>query len=345
MSSAFDTASYAVIGLGNWGTTVAELIARAGHDVVAWARDEAQVDELTREHRNSKYTGEFILSEKLYATTDLEQAVKGRRLILFCIPSQGARDVLGQMAPMVDGSQILVHCVKGLEQGSFKRISEIIREETMVRKLGVLCGPNIAPEILKGAPAASVVASRYEIVTEVTKDAFRFSRFMIYESTDVVGLELAGALKNILAIAAGMVSELNFGVNTFAFLLTRGLAEIQRLGMHLGAERETFQGLAGMGDVIATCSSPLSRNHQVGRRLARGEKLDEIVQSLGMVAEGVKTTKAAWDLAQVYKVEMPITEAMYRIIEGQWTIQEAVSELMQREGRSEAQASQKLLDG
>ncbi len=335
-------ASVAVIGMGNWGTTVAEIVARTGQDVAVYARESAQVEELNREHRNSRYTGEVILSDRLFGTHHMETAVQGKRLLLLCVPCQAARDALRQMAPVVDGSQVIVHCAKGIELGTHKRVSEIIREETMLRKIGVLSGPNIAPEILGGAPAASVVASRYEVVVGEAQRAFKGDQFMLFSSTDVVGLELCGALKNILAIAAGMVSEMGFGVNTFAFLITRGLAEIQRLGLVLGAERDTFQGLAGMGDVLATCSSPLSRNHQVGKRLARGEKLEDIVASLGMVAEGVKTTRAAYELSNIHRVEMPITHAIHHIIEGQWTIQDAVKNLMRRQPLNEKLVSKNM---
>lgn len=303
-----------IVGGGSWGTALAHLIGGNGRDVLMWMRDAQAVESLNRTHVNAKYFPDLALSERIEGTTELGRVGASCRLILVVVPSQHLRGVMGELGGHLDGSHMLVHGVKGLETGTFKRMSTILKEETAVKKIGVLSGPNLAREIAEGQPSAAVVASKYREVVDRTREALLGSTFRIYGNTDVVGTELGGALKNVLAIASGLAAGLGFGENTKAMLLTRGLAEISRLGAHLGAKPATFSGLSGLGDMLATCFSPLSRNYQVGTRLAAGERLDDIIQAMQQVAEGVKTTRAVHEYAQANGLYMPITEGVYRIL-------------------------------
>ncbi len=307
-------ASVGVVGGGSWGTALAQLLADNGQDVLFWMRHAEVAEEINRTRRNRRYLPEAELGAHVEATTDLARVGSECRVILMVVPSHGLRAVARELGDHLDGGHVLIHGVKGIEPGTFKRMTEILREETCCRKIGVLSGPNLAKEVALKQPSAAVIASRFDEVVQTGRDLLWSSSFRVYGSSDVVGVEIAGAIKNVMAIAAGLAEGLGFGMNTMALLVTRGLAEIARLGVAEGARLETFQGLAGIGDLMATCFSPLSRNHRVGEHLAAGQTLDQIVRSMDQVAEGVKTTRTVHEMAGELGVYMPITEGVHRIL-------------------------------
>ncbi len=317
-----------VVGGGSFGTALATLLAELGKRVHVWVRREEQAEEINKEHRNSQYLPEFELPSNLEATIDLAGSIRRTPVVLMVLPSRAFREVAGKVGDHIQGDQVLVHATKGLEIETFKRMSEILREETCSLKIGVISGPNLAVEIMAGHPAGASVASHYREVVDKIQDLFRGGRMRVYGGHDVIGTELGGAFKNIIAIAVGAVGGMGLGDNTKSLLMTRGLSEMARFGVALGADVFTFGGLAGIGDIMATCASPLSRNHRVGKGLAEGEKLDHILKTMGQVAEGVPTTKAVHHQAMELDLDLPIVRAVHSVLyEGQ-TTQEALAELM-----------------
>lgn len=316
-----------IVGGGSWGTTLAHLVGENDHQVIHWLRDEEVVQQINFHRSNPKYRPEVSISANVSATTDFQEIAKSK-LIIIAVPSHALREIAYEMGNFLDGSHVLVHGIKGLEPETFKRMSVILREETPCRRIGAISGPNLAEEIIKGQPGATVVASSYSDVIETASAALRSSRFRVYGHDDLIGVELGGALKNIVAIASGMGHGMGFGDNTKAMLLTRGMAEIARLGVQMGAQFRTFGGLSGIGDLMATCFSPLSRNFRLGYRLARGEKLDDVIRGLKQVAEGLKTAKTVHEYASRHKIYMPITEAVYNVTNHGLSPQEAISGLM-----------------
>ncbi len=302
----------AVVGAGSWGTTVASLTAE-NTPTVLWARRQEVADAVNRDHRNPAYLGERDLSPALRASTSLEETVAGADVVVMAVPSQGFREVLSAAAPHVRPWVPVVSLSKGLEQGSLLRMSEVANEVLPGHPVAVLTGPNLAGEIAAGQPAASVVAIDDAVIATALQGIFSRPTFRIYTNSDVVGCELAGVVKNVIAIASGIATGMGFGDNTRATLVTRGLAEMTRLAVQLGGSLESLAGLAGMGDLIATCSSASSRNTTVGLRLGRGEKLDDIIASTSQVAEGVRSSRAVLDLARMHGVDMPITEQVVAI--------------------------------
>ena len=317
-----------IVGGGSWGTALANLVAQNGHPVLHWMRDEAAATEINRERRNAKYLPGLTLSPGIEATTDLARLGRECRLLLVVVPSGGVRAVMGELGNHLDGGHVLIHCIKGLETGTFKRMSTVLKEETCCKKIGVLSGPNLAREVAEGQPSAAVVASKYPEVIERARAVLVGRTFRVYGNADVIGTEVGGALKNIYAIASGLATGLGFGDNTRAMLLTRGIAEMARLGTHLGAKPATFSGLSGLGDLMATCFSPLSRNFQVGQRLARGERMEDIVAAMNQVAEGIKTTRAVHEYGQAHGVYLPITEGVYKILYQHVSPQAVLGQLM-----------------
>ncbi len=320
-----------VIGGGSWGTTIAHLLSHnSQNQVKMWMRNAEAVASINEEHRNPKYAGDMVLAPNISASTDLEAVIRSCPCLFVVVTSGSARAVLHDMGQFVEGSQVLIHCIKGFEHTSFKRISTIVREETCCRKVGVLSGPNLAKEILQNHPSATVVASPFEEVVSLAQNLMTSTYFRVYGHEDVVGAEIAGALKNIIALASGMSGGLGFMQNTQSLLLTRGLVEITRFGLKMGAQSSTFRGLAGMGDLIATCSSQLSRNYQVGQRIASGESLQDILGTMSYVSEGVPTTRSVYAMSQDMGIDMPITEGVFHILEGHISPREAIERLMQR---------------
>ena len=326
--------SVAVIGAGSWGTTVAALASRNAPTVL-WARRSELAEEVTRDHRNSAYLDGFDLPEDLTATADLEQAVGSADVLVMGVPSHGMRSTLRDLAPFVRPWIPVVSLAKGLEQGTHLRMTQVISEELPGHPVGVLTGPNLAQEILSGHAAATVVACSDDHIASELQKVFVGELFRVYTNPDVIGCEIAGALKNVVAIASGMADGLGTGDNTRAAVITRGLAELSRLGMAMGGQLVTFAGLAGMGDLVATCISRQSRNRYVGEQLGRGRSIDEIVGEMRMVAEGIKTSAVVVELSTRYGVEMPISHQIYKVVHEGRTATDAYRGLLRRDHRSE----------
>lgn len=328
----------AVIGAGSWGTTVAALAAVKAPTWL-WARRPELVEEILTTRRNSAYLPNRALPDALTPTADAEEAVTGASAILVAVPSHGYRATFASLAPHVPAGIPLISLTKGIEQESLATMTRVMAEEAPDHDpglMGVLTGPNLAVEVAAGQPAAAVVATAAAGAAKGIQEVFMGPTFRVYTNDDVVGCEMGGALKNVMALASGMSDGLGFGDNTRATLLTRALAEITRLGVALGGRAETFAGLAGMGDLIATCSSTKSRNYQVGFALAQGRELDDIVSEMRMVAEGVKTTESTLGLADSVGVEMPIAEQVGEVLTGKVHPRDAMLRLMTRQARAEA---------
>lgn len=327
----------AVVGAGSWGTTVAT-ITSAHAPTVLWAREPGLAARIEAEHRNPDYLGDVELPAAIRATSSLEEACRDATVVVMAVPSHGFRSVLEQARSFIAVDVPLVSLAKGIEQGTLARMTEIASEVLEGHQgdlIGVLTGPNLAREVIAGQPTASVVAMRDREKAEMLQQLFWAPTFRVYTNPDVVGCEVAGALKNVIAIGAGIADGLGYGDNTKAALMTRGLAELARLGAALGGEPLTFAGLAGMGDLIATCSSPQSRNRHVGVELGRGRALDEIVAEMNMVAEGVKTTGAVLELAERSGVEVPVASFVGRVLYEGARPADLVPELMLRKAKSE----------
>ena len=324
----------AVVGAGSWGTTVAAL-ASMNTPTVLWARRSDLAREIDVAHTNEAYLPLFSLPPALRATDSIAEAVGGADVVVMAVPSHGFRDVARQVADHLRPWVPVVSLTKGLERATWLRMTEVAAEEMPGRPIGVMTGPNLAKEVLAGHPAASVVAiPDATIATELQRILGR-PTLRIYTNPDVVGCEVAGVVKNVIAIAAGMAAGMEFGENSRATLITRGLAEMSRLGVALGGDPLTFAGLAGMGDLIATCSSSQSRNHSVGLELGRGRSIDQILASTNMVAEGVKSSSSVLALAGRYGVEMPITEQVVAVCHEGRTARDALAALLARSSKSE----------
>ena len=328
-------ARVAVIGAGSWGTTVASLVAHNAPTVL-WVRRRELADELRTTRENSRYLPGVRLHDELQVTDDLADAVSDASLVVVAVPSAGFRDVARSFALHLSAGSVLMSLTKGLERGTGRRMSEVLGDLAPEHTVSVLSGPNLAREIAAGQPAASVVACTQSEVARRLQEVFTRPLFRIYTHDDVIGCELGGVVKNVIAIAAGMAHGMGFGDNSRATLITRGLVEMGRLGTALGANPVTFSGLAGMGDVIATCSSMHSRNTTVGVRLGKGETIADINASMNhMVAEGVKSSGAVVALARKVGVEMPICEAVAEVCDGRLAAGDALIRLMTRSRKSE----------
>lgn len=317
----------ALLGGGSWGTAVAALVARNA-PVTLWARSPATVTEINEQHSNARYLPGAKLPDSLRATTDIAQAVHDADVVVMGIPSQNFRGVLQQVAEHIRAWVPVVSLTKGLEAGTGLRMTQITQEVLSGHPVGVLTGPNLAREIMDGRAAASVIAMEDEIIVHELQTVFQSGLFRVYTNDDVIGCELGGVLKNIIAIAVGMGDGQGAGDNTRSALITRGLAEVTRLGVALGGQVDTFSGLAGMGDMIATCVSPQSRNRHVGLELAKGLSIDQVIASMTMVAEGVKTAPAVIALAKKHGVRMPIAEEVHKVITGESTAKRAFRGLL-----------------
>ena len=317
-----------VIGAGSFGTTMATVLSRAGCTVLLYARDQECVDEINRSHSNARFFPDFTLSKRIRATTVLAEVCAEATLIFPIVPAKAFRSVMRTMAPHLRAEHVLVHGTKGLERDSFKTMTTLIREETCVRLVGAIAGPNLASEIMQGLPSATVVGSRFDEVITLASSALQSENFLVYGNRDLAGVELGGALKNILAIASGVIDGAALGTNAKSLLITRGVAELMRFGTHFGADARTFTGLSGVGDIIATCSSTLSRNYQVGFRLGRGDKLAAILKAMTQVAEGVDMTAIVHDYAVANKVSMPLTAGLFALMHEGAPLSSVRAELM-----------------
>ncbi len=327
-----------VIGSGSWGTTLANHLAEKGFHVKLWSYEKGLVDEIKRTGINSIYLPGIPLSHNIEVTDDLDVAVKDARYILSVVPAQFTRSVFSSAANHLPEDAVIVSASKGIEHGSLLTVSSIL-ENLTGRKISVLSGPSFAEEVIKKLPTAVTIASPDNKIAVLLQDLFTTEYFRVYTNTDVLGVELGGALKNVMAIASGISDGLGLGTSTRAALITRGLAEMTRLGVAMGASEKTFGGLSGIGDLVLTCTGTLSRNYTVGFRLGRGETrgetLDNILSGMKMVAEGVATSESAFELSKKHTVEMPIVEQIYLVIKENKKPSDAVRELMTRSPKSE----------
>lgn len=327
----------AVVGAGSWGTALAAIPAEKGVETVLWARRPEAAEAIASRHENAEYLAGVELPPALSATSDLEKAVAVADVVVMAVPSHAFRAIFEEVVAHLSPNVPVVSLTKGLEQGSLLRMTEVIREEGDLpeSRVAVLSGPNLAREVAARQPSATVVGCADDDRARALQALFMSPYFRVYTNQDVVGCELAGALKNVVAIAAGMADGMGFGDNSKASLITRGLAELTRLGVRMGGNPLTFQGLAGMGDLVATCISKLSRNHHVGEELGRGRKLEDIVAEMNMVAEGVKTCRAVIDLGAREGVEVPIAEHVGKVLYEGMDPRDMVRSLMLREAKAE----------
>jgi glycerol-3-phosphate dehydrogenase (NAD(P)+) len=326
----------AVLGAGSWGTALAVHLGSNGHRVRLWGRDPAMVRDMRARRANPTYLPDIMLPEAVTPTAALDEALDGVEFVIAAVPSHGTCDVMRAAAPFVPRGAILVSATKGLEVDTLRRMSEVIADTTgSGRPIAVLSGPSFAFEVANRRPTALLVASRHAAAAERVQHGFRGRFFRLYATDDVVGVEIGGALKNVIAIAAGVVESMGLGHNALAALITRGLAEISRLAGALGGQRDTLAGLSGLGDLVLTCTGSLSRNRHVGIELGKGRTLPEVLAGMRMVAEGVRTTGAALALGARHGIELPIAAQMQEVLAGRKTPQAAVEDLMLRPQRAD----------
>ena len=325
----------AILGAGSWGTALAVHCARVGHDVRLWGRDASLMDDIARTNENARYLP-GIAADGVTPTASLAAALDSAPIVVAAVPSHGMRDVLRAAAPSIPRDAVIVSATKGLETHSLARMSQVIADEAAGRPIAVLSGPSFALEVARGFPTAVVVASTDASAAALVQENLKGPALRLYGSDDVTGVEFGGALKNVIAIAAGVVEGLGIGHNAMAALITRGLVEMSRLASAEGSRRETLAGLSGLGDLVLTCTGDLSRNRRVGIELGRGRSLGDILSNMRMVAEGVRTTGAALALGARHGVELPLAAQMFAVLEGRTTAREAVEALMLRPQRSEA---------
>src|SRR5712692_6321960 len=333
MSEPVQSTRIAVIGAGSWGTALANLLAAKGYDITLWARAWRLAQRMTRDRENGLYLPGVPLHPRVTPTVNFAEAAYATTIFVSVVPSHAVRTVWGMLAPQLPASALLVSATKGLEASSLCTMSQVLQATLAPRQgidMAVLSGPTFAREVSQGTPTVAVVAAARRGVAEAVQQLLSTAIFRVYTTTDVLGVELGGALKNVMAIAAGVCDGLNLGYNTRAALITRGLAEMTQLGVVMGARAHTFAGLSGMGDLVLTCTGPLSRNYAVGVQLGQGKKLPNILSQMHMIAEGVITASAAVALGERYQVEMPIAEKVYAILQGHIAPHAAVTELMQR---------------
>lgn len=328
-----------IIGAGSWGTALSVVLQSNGHDVLIWAREPEIVNAINDNHRNPTYLPDLQLPEAIRATHDFNEASTGRDMIVFATPSHTMREVATRIKPYLGGNEIIVTVSKGIEKETFMTmtqvLTEVLQDVIIEDHIGTLSGPSHAEEVARQKPTVVVSAANSKSTARIIQDTFMTPMFRVYLNHDVIGVEVAGAVKNIMAIAAGIVDGASLGDNAKAALLTRGLLEIKRLGTRLGASQDTFSGLAGVGDLIVTCTSEHSRNRYVGYHIGKGEKLSDIRKRMSMIAEGVKTTRSVYNWSRHLGIEMPITEMVYKVLFEEKDSQEAMYELMTRESKEE----------
>ena len=317
----------AVIGGGSFGTVVANIIALNGHDVQFWMRSSDLVNEVNECHENSQYLPGYALSRRVVATESMADAVTKSSLIFVAVPSSSFREVVKQIVVFAPDDVMLISTTKGIEPSSFKLMSQVLDEESPNSKIGVLSGPNLAKEIASKHPTGTVIASNIEEIRETVKEVLRSDTFRVYTNDDMFGIELGGSLKNIYAIIAGLAASIGMGHNTNSMLVTRALAEMARFGRELGADPMTFLGLAGVGDLVVTCSTPLSRNYRIGQALGEGRSIEQALTEVGQVAEGVNTLKLVKEKADELGVYMPLVNGLYRVVYDNQPIKNIVSSL------------------
>lgn len=324
-----------VIGGGSWGTALAILLSKKGYEVDIWIRNSKQCNDMNISRENIKYLPGVIIPNNVRITDDLEGAVTNKDIIVLSIPSHGVRETLLKLKKYIKPDQIIVNVAKGIENNSLMRISEVVKEVVPKSKYAILSGPSHAEEVARDMPTTVVAASEDKKIANYTQDIFMSPKFRVYTNPDVIGVELGGSLKNVIALGAGISDGLGYGDNTKAALMTRGIIEMSRLGCKMGANNETFTGLSGIGDLIVTCTSMHSRNRRAGILIGEGNSLEEAIKSVGMVVEGVKTTKSAYNLAIKYNVTMPITKEIYEVLYEGKDVKNSVVNLMLRDKKHE----------
>ncbi|EIJ78692.1 NAD(P)H-dependent glycerol-3-phosphate dehydrogenase [Bacillus methanolicus PB1] len=337
----------AVIGAGSWGTALAMVLADNGHEVRIWGHKHSQIEEINREHTNQKYLPGIYLPESIIGFSSLKEVLKDIEVMILAVPTKAIREVLGKLRDIQETPLTIVHVSKGIEPDTLLRISEMIEEEmpdTHLKDVVVLSGPSHAEEVSLRHPTTVTVSSKNMNAAEKIQDLFMNQNFRVYTNPDMIGVEIGGALKNIIALAAGISDGIGYGDNAKAALITRGLAEIARLGTKMGANPLTFSGLAGIGDLIVTCTSVHSRNWRAGNLLGKGKNLEEVLNNMGMVVEGVPTTKAAHQLARKYSVKMPISDALFNVLFNGVNPKDAVDTLMARVKTHEMEDLVNVLD-
>lgn len=324
-----------LLGGGSWGTALAKLLSENGHDVTVWLRDENQCNLLSTERINKKYLPNVKIPENIVFTSNINKAAKDSEILLIVTPTQMIREVLRQIDDANKTEKIIINASKGIERGTMDLVSDIVKEETTNCIFAVLSGPSHAEEVGLTLPTAITIACDDKQVAEDIQDAFMSSYFRVYTNEDVIGAELGGALKNIIALGAGISDGVGYGDNAKAALMNRGIVEIARLGIAMGADVHTFYGLSGIGDLIVTCTSKHSRNWNAGYLIGQGMTKDEAIKKIGMVVEGIPTTYAAYELSRKLNVEMPIVDAMYDVLENNTDVKETVNKLMLRDKKEE----------
>ncbi|MGF7057309.1 NAD(P)H-dependent glycerol-3-phosphate dehydrogenase [Brassicibacter mesophilus] len=320
-----------VIGGGSWGTALAILLAKKGYNIDLWLRDKKQCDDISYTRENVKYLPGVVIPNNISITNDISKAVYKKNVIVSAVPSHAVRDTMKSIKNEISKNQIIVNVAKGIETNTLHRLSEVVSQEIPDVQYAVLSGPSHAEEVAKDIPTTVVVAANKRKIAEYIQDVFMAPKFRVYTNPDVIGVELGGSLKNIIALGAGISDGLEYGDNTKAALMNRGFVEIARMGEKMGANKMTFAGLSGIGDLIVTCTSMHSRNRRAGILIGQGQSLDQAIKSIGMVVEGIKTTKAAYQLSKKLGVRMPITEEIYDVLYQGSNVKNSVTNLMLRD--------------
>ncbi|WP_145441668.1 NAD(P)H-dependent glycerol-3-phosphate dehydrogenase [Staphylococcus hominis] len=327
-----------VFGTGSFGTALANVLAENGHSVLMWGKNENTVDEINQSHQNKRYLKDVTLIETIKATNQLEQAVNFSDIFLIALPTKAIRDVVTEINQHIKTKKTFIHVAKGIENETFKRVSEMIEDSVSKNHkngVGVLSGPSHAEEVVIKQPTTVAASSKDENISKLIQDLFMNDYLRVYTNNDLIGVELGGALKNIIAVASGIVAGMGYGDNAKAALMTRGLAEISRLGEKLGADPMTFLGLGGIGDLIVTCTSTHSRNYTLGYKLGKGKTTEEALNEMNMVVEGIYTTNSVYHLAKAQNVDMPITNALYKVLFEDKPVKDSVKDLMGRDKKAE----------
>ncbi|MDU1035089.1 MAG: NAD(P)H-dependent glycerol-3-phosphate dehydrogenase [Staphylococcus sp.] len=327
-----------VFGTGSFGTALANVLAENGHSVLMWGKNENTVDEINQSHQNKRYLKDVTLNETIKATSQLEQAVNFSDIFLIALPTKAIRNVVTEIDQHIKTKKTFIHVAKGIENETFKRVSEMIEDSVSKNHkngVGVLSGPSHAEEVVIKQPTTVAASSKDEHISKLIQDLFMNDYLRVYTNNDLIGVELGGALKNIIAVASGIVAGMGYGDNAKAALMTRGLAEISRLGEKLGADPMTFLGLGGIGDLIVTCTSTHSRNYTLGYKLGKGKTTEEALNEMNMVVEGIYTTNSVYHLAKSQNVDMPITNALYKVLFEDKPVKDSVKDLMGRDKKAE----------
>lgn len=327
-----------VFGMGSFGTALANVLAENGHEVLMWGKNEQSVEELNQQHMNTRYLKKAKLNQAIKATSDIDEAIAYSDIYLMALPTKAMREVASLIDSKLSSAKTFIHVAKGIENDTFKRVSEMLEDSISTEHnagIGVLSGPSHAEEVVIKQPTTVAASSKDERISQLIQDLFMNDYLRVYTNNDLIGVELGGALKNIIAVASGIVAGLGYGDNAKAALMTRGLAEISRLGEKLGADPMTFLGLGGIGDLIVTCTSTHSRNYTLGYKLGQGKTMDEALEEMNMVVEGINTTNSVYHLAKAQNVDMPITSALYKVLFEGVPVSESVKELMGRDKKAE----------